>query len=93
MQWLSLLSNQIKIKTNVGRTGLSERATDPQYPMSPDTAPDINIVNQIGEDEDTWKCLTFVCLKSWENAYSSVKKNFYSQTFVCPKDNETKEPC
>ena len=68
MQWLSLLSNQIKIKTNVGRTGLSERATDPQYPMSPDTAPDINIVNQIGEDEDTWKCLTFGCLKSWENA-------------------------
>ena len=48
-----VLSNQIKIKTNVGRTGPSERATDPQSPMSPDSAPDINIVKQISRDEET----------------------------------------
>ena len=58
-----MLSNQIKIKTKVGRPGLIERATDPKYPMSPDTAPDINIVNQISRDEETWKCLSFGCLK------------------------------
>ena len=46
MQWLSLLSNQIKIKTNAGRSGLSERAA---YPMSPSPAPDINIVNKNSE--------------------------------------------
>ena len=49
---MSLLSNQIKIKTNVGRTELSERAA---YPMSPNTAPDINIVNQIISEVDTVK--------------------------------------
>ena len=84
---MSLLSNQIKIKTNVGRTELSERAT---YPMSPtNTAPDINIVNHISEvdtvseDEEISICLTFVCLKSWENACIWVKNKLFIPRLFC----------
>ena len=83
-----VLSNQIKIKTNVGRTGPSERAADPQSPMSPDTAPDINIVKQISRDEETWKCLSFGCLKVGRMHDLSMGKNkiFYSQPdFFMPK--------
>ena len=87
---MSLLSNQIKIKTNVGRTELIERATYPNYSMSPtNTAPDINIVNHISEvdtvseDEEIWICLTFVCLKSWENACIWVKNKLFIPRLFC----------